>query len=179
MPRICVPVGIACLGAAAAFAVPAHAADTRCDHRFGAVSIQDDVIVPPGATCRLAGTRISGDVTVRPGGTLLVWGARITGDLEARRHARITVAPRGRAATRVHGDVLLARGRRTTVARAVVSGDVVLVGSRGRATITGNVVTGMLRCRLNVPAPVGGGNRVEGGGTGQCVGLTIAPSGPR
>jgi hypothetical protein len=46
-----------------------------------------------------------------------------------------------------------------------------LTGNRAPITINGNVVRGVLACTDNDPAPTGSGNRLRGGGTGQCADL--------
>jgi len=67
---------VAVLGAA-----PGARADliTYCVGTGGAVTVPNDLYVPPGESCALTGTTITGNVTVAAGGNLVVSGGHISG----------------------------------------------------------------------------------------------------
>jgi hypothetical protein len=58
----------------------------------------------------------------------------------------------------------------------VFAGGLSLTGNHTPATVSDNVVRGALACADNDAAPTGSGNRLRGGGTGQCAELA-APAG--
>jgi hypothetical protein len=68
---------VAVLGAA-----PGASADliTYCVGTGGAVTVPNDLYVPPGESCALTGTTITGNVTVAAGGNLVVSGGHISGE---------------------------------------------------------------------------------------------------
>jgi hypothetical protein len=68
----------------------AYADDRICRGTIGAQHLDDNVIVPKGATCTLVGTRIDGNVFVRGDATLFAKG-RIDVAM-ARRDSRPTTA---------------------------------------------------------------------------------------
>lgn len=55
----------------------AHADDRTCRGSIGTAQVDDNVIVPRGATCTLNGTRVDGNVEVRSGATLIARGVRV------------------------------------------------------------------------------------------------------
>jgi hypothetical protein len=52
-----------------------------------------------------------------------------------------------------------------------VSGNVIVRDNQAEAEISDNDIAGNLQCSGNVPAPTGGGNRVQGNTEGQCRGF--------
>lgn len=157
-------------GLTLATSAPAHADDRVCRGTIGARTIDDNVVVPRGATCRLLGTRVGGNVEVRAGGTLRAEGVRVDGNIQAQGARRVAVIPNGTRRAVVEGNIQLSKGGRLggVITRAVVDGDIQLVANRGRFTVRRNVVDGNLQCSKNQPRPVGGKNRVEGDKQGQC-----------
>ena len=73
----------ATVGMVIAGAGPASAA-TVCNGTLGAVTIEDSLTVPSGATCTLNGTNVHGDVIVEGNGALKASGAVISGKVKAR-----------------------------------------------------------------------------------------------
>jgi cytoskeletal protein CcmA (bactofilin family) len=53
---------------------------TYCVGTGGAVTVPNDLYVPPGESCALTGTTITGNVTVAAGGNLVVAGGHISGE---------------------------------------------------------------------------------------------------
>ena len=150
-------------------ASPAQADDRRCVGRIGAVSIDKDVVVPEGRTCRLIGTRIDGNVKVRSGALLIARKVRVDGNIQAAGAKRVVVEPRSGKRSRVEGSIQLKNGRRGgEIRKVVVGGDIQLFSNRGRFGVRRNVVDGNLQCKSNKPRPVGGGNRVHGNKEDQC-----------
>src|ERR687895_355923 len=139
----------AALAAAGALlaASPAQADDRRCDGLIGPETVPGGVVVPDGEVCELAGTRVIGSVRVGTGAALFAQGIALSGNLDVRADA----------------DVSLDQGE--------IAGNVKAVGNRGFTEIGDNDVGGNLTCFANDPAPVGGGNRVEGNREGQCAAL--------
>ncbi|THV13024.1 hypothetical protein E9934_10745 [Nocardioides caeni] len=152
---------------------PAYADDRVCRGAIGARTIDDNVVVPRGATCRLIGTRVEGNVLVKSGGTLRAEGVRVDGNIQAQGARRVVVIPRADRRSVVKGNIQLTSGGRLggVVQRSVVDGDIQLFSNRGRFVVRGNVVDGNLQCKSNTPRPTGGNNRVEGNKEGQCRGL--------
>lgn len=152
-------------------AAPAHADDRRCTGTIRAVSIDDNVIVPAGATCTLLGTRIDGNVEVKRNGTLIARGVRVDGNIEADDFKRVVVGVRtvngGLARSVVGGNIDLDDGGNGDLRRIRIDGNIELDDS-ARFVIQRNVVDGNLICSGNRPAPTGGGNVVEGDKEGQC-----------
>lgn len=87
MKRLILPVVLAVLSFAALSVPAAVAGDTTCAGTVGATTIGavtvDNVVVPPGAFCRLVGTQVRGNVKVLEGATFESWGANIHGDVQA------------------------------------------------------------------------------------------------
>lgn len=182
---------------AALVGAPAAVADDRiCSGTIGAISTDDNIVVPGGASCRLEGTRTGGNVLIRGGGTLTALGVRVDGNIQGERHARVTVAPLGAGRPLIDGNIQLERGGPARVDRATIDGNLQVEGANGRQTATGNVIDGdlqafgnrggfeitgnrihgNLQCSGNVPAPHGGQNTVAGDREGQCA--TLAPRPP-
>lgn len=175
-------VGVSVLLASA----DALAADRVCRGRIGAVDI-DNVFVPDGATCRLVGTRVGGNVEVGTGSTLVATGVDVDGNVQAEGSASVYV----RGGSFVGGSVQIVQGLEALIADSVIGGDVLFddqssrvgavrndVGGNiqafqntGGVLVRDNVVDGNLQCTGNQPAPVGGGNDVQGSKENQCAAL--------
>lgn len=108
----------------------------QCDGTLGAVTVEE-VNVPQGATCVLAGTRVEGNVRVRRDATLQTSGAVVDGDIQAEDARRVET----RAGTRVVGNVQVKRRAVADLAATVVDGDV-QVEEAGASLIAGNVDVG-------------------------------------
>lgn len=160
-------------GLLATTAAPAQADDRVCRGTIGATTIDDNIVVPKNATCRLKGTRVEGNVEVRKGGKLVARGVRVDGNIQAQNARRVVVAPLKGARSQVEGNIQLKKGRKAggKIARVVVDGDIQLFNNKGRFVVRGNVVDGNLQCKSNKPKPRGKNNKVEGNKEGQCAQL--------
>jgi hypothetical protein len=174
-PTLAVALAPVAMTAALLAAPPAYADDRTCRGSIGGAQVDDNVIVPRGATCRLNGTRVDGNVEVKSGATLVARGVRVGGNIQAENHDRVVVKPRkvdGRVVkSRVGGSIQLVQGGGGKLLRNVVDSDVQLFSNDGRFTVRGNVVGGNLQCKSNQPEPRGGNNRVQGNKEDQCRGL--------
>lgn len=164
-------------GLTVAVAAPAHADDRRCTGTIRAVAIDDNVVVPAGATCTLVGTRIDGNVIVKRNAKLVARGVRVEGNIQAENHRRVEVLPRtvNRKVVRsvIDGSIQLKQGGGGEVRRTRTNGDIQLFSNTrgGRFEVFNNIVDGNLQCKSNSPKPVGKGNRVNGNKEGQCRGF--------
>lgn len=152
-----------------AVAAPAATTDERtCRGTIGARSLDVDIRVPSGATCRLNGTRVDGNVKVYSRATLIATGVRVGGNIQAD-NAKSVVVTR----SRVEGSVQLKQGRigPINLTRNTVDSDIQLFTNSGKSTVLRNVVGGNLQCKSNRPRPTGGANRVEGNKEDQCARL--------
>lgn len=153
----------------------AYADDRICRGMIGQQHLDGDVIVPKGATCTLAGTRVDGNVLVRGNATLVAKGVRVGGNIQAENHQRVVVRDRpvdGKVTkSRIEGSIQLKQGGGGTLLRTVVNADIQLFSNDGEFDVRGNRVGGNLQCKSNDPKPVGGNNTVEGNKEDQCKGL--------
>lgn len=142
--------------------------------RVGAIVV-DNVEVPSGMTCRLAGTQVRGSVQVAPGGILVANAVQVAGNVQgdAARHVEVTGT-----STRISGGVELEGGGSATLSGVQVAGDVFVNGlsdvvvlrsnrvggnlqvqdGLGGGEVAGNRVTGNLQCSGNLPAPLASNN---------------------
>jgi len=160
---------LCCIGPLGAAAAPAAPNDERtCRGTIGAQSLDVDIRVPSGATCRLNGTRVDGNVKVYRGATLIATGARVGGNIQAE-NAKSVVVSR----SRVGGSIQLKQGRvgPINLTRNTVDSDIQLFSNVGKSVVLRNVVGGNLQCKSNRPRPTGGGNLVEGDKEDQCARL--------
>jgi hypothetical protein len=175
-------MGMVGLGLAAP--TPASAEDVSCDGTIGAVVVEG-VVVPEGASCTLAGTRVRGSVTVLDDATLDASDVRVGGNVQADGAASIVID----GASRVAGNVSVDDGGSAAVSGVRIGGNLVFTdnagpvsadanlvvgsvqvdGNTGGVTITANRIGNNLVCRNNAPAPTGGGNQVGGNRRGQCA----------
>jgi len=155
-----------CAGVFGAAAAPAATNDERtCRGTIGARSLDVDIRVPSGATCRLKGTRVDGNVKVYRNATLVATGVRVGGNIQAENAKSVVVT-----GSRVGGSVQLKQGRigPINLTRNTVDSDIQLFSNRGKSVVSRNVVDGNLQCKSNRPRPTGGANRVEGNKEDQC-----------
>jgi hypothetical protein len=138
---------------------------------IGAVTV-DNVKVPAGTSCRLAGTVVLGSVQVETGAVLLAGnGVNIVGNVQGQGAAHVQVTG---SASRVGGNFELEGGGSAALADAQVRGNVVFNGladvfslanasvsggvqatdNRGGGSVAGNRITGNLQCFGNLPAPI-------------------------
>lgn len=160
------------VGGLLATAAPAQADDRVCRGSIDAVTVDDNVVVPRGATCVLTGTVVKGNVEVKKGGVLRARGVTVDGNIQAEDARRVIVRAHDGTRSVVEGNIQLEDGRRGgKVLRTVVDGDIQLFDNDGRFVVRGNVVDGNLQCKSNDPKPRGGNNRVAGDKEGQCRAL--------
>lgn len=166
--------------------IPASSEERVCRGRIGAVTL-DNIRVPPGATCTLTGTRAKGTVKVERNATLNAREVVVIGNVQAENAKLVRVIRQ----SRVGGSVQVKQGGGATVAdsridsdiqyetnrtqlralRNRVGGNIQVFQNRGGVEIRRNRVDGNLQCKANRPAPVGGGNIVQGSKEDQCARL--------
>jgi hypothetical protein len=149
---------VAVLGAA-----PGARADliTYCVGTGGAVTVPNDLYVPPGESCALTGTTITGNVTVAAGANLVVSGGHISGEARIAADGYLDAT-----STAIGGPVELASGGYGVFLNGAQSGPVT-VRAKGsspidsflfveRTTIAGNVAAGAGEVRLDRTTQVEG-----------------------
>ena len=177
----------ACAGAAVlCLPAVASAEETTCRGTLAAVTV-DNLRVPDGATCVLNNTRVKGTVKVESDAALRAFGIRVVGNVQGEDARKVAV----RDGSRIGGSVQVEQGgkgrvsgskvksdiqfdQNTGALRAAnnkVGGSIQVIGNDALATITANRVDGNLQCKENEPAPVGGGNIVQGNKEDQCEAL--------
>ena len=139
--------GVSAFGLATA--APAATTDERtCRGTIGARSIDGDVRVPRGTTCRLNGTRVDGNIKVYRNATLVATRVRVGGNVQAENAKRVVVT-----GSRVGGSIQLKQGGSVNLTRNTVDSDIQLFSNRGRSVVLRNVVGGNLQCKSNRPRP--------------------------
>lgn len=109
----------------------------RCNGTLAAVTV-DDVFVPIGATCTLAGTRVRGNVTVSFDGSLAANGARISGSVQADDARSVALI----ANSSVTGDVQVKRRALARIENSAVGGNVQIEEAGASLTTFDSRVTG-------------------------------------
>lgn len=194
MRRLFLFLSVAVIGAA--IYAPAAVADDRiCNGTIGAISTDDNIVVPAGGSCRLEGTQTDGNVLVHGNASLTALGVRVGGNIQGERHRAVTVLARGNTRSVVDGNIQLERGGPGRVDSAVldgnlqveeangrqaaignvIGGDLQAFGNRGGFEIRSNRISGNLQCSGNAPPPHGGDNSVSGDREGQCARLNSTP----
>jgi hypothetical protein len=181
-------VCLAVVAIATAGALPAAAAaeERTCRGEIGARTL-DNVRVPQGAECVLAGTKVEGTVKVERNATLRARDVRVIGNVQGENARRVNVVRdsrvggsvqvvQGRAArvraSRINEDILYDDNNAFLhVLRNHVGGDVQAFQNTGGVEIRDNVIDGNLQCKENDPRPTGGGNQVGGNKEDQCARL--------
>jgi cytoskeletal protein CcmA (bactofilin family) len=164
----------------------ALAEERVCRGTIGAATV-DNLRVPQDATCTLNGTYVKGTVKVEKGATLKAFGIRVVGNVQAENARKVVVREgsriggsvqivQGGAAkilgNRINGDILFDdQGRALTANRNVIGGNLQAFQNTGGVEIRKNRIDGNLQCKENSPAPVGGGNIVQGNKEDQCKSL--------
>jgi hypothetical protein len=171
---------------AATMFVPAGIASAEervCRGTIGAATV-DNLRVPQGATCRLNETFVKGTVKVERRATLRAFGIRVVGNVQAENALRVIVRDGSRVGgsvqivqggaarilgNRINGDILFDEQDLALAAnRNVIGGDLQAFQNTGGVEIRNNRIDGNLQCKENRPAPVGGGNIVQGNKEDQC-----------
>ena len=63
------------------------AANFRCDSTFTGITVDDDLVVPPGATCSVTGATVEDDIEVLANGTLVATDTTVGEDVQIHRDA--------------------------------------------------------------------------------------------
>lgn len=152
---------------AAALGIPpiSYSGEYVCVGALGPVRA-DNILVPPGHTCELVGTRIKGGIKVEDGATLHASGINVQGSLQAKKAADVVVTNSAFA-----GGVQVEEGVAARLASSRVGSGVKFEKNTGTLVISNNTVNGNLQCKENSQAPTGGGNVVSGNKEDQCAGL--------
>jgi hypothetical protein len=164
----CLVLGAGLVSAAVGVS-PARAEERSCRGTMGATTV-DNLRVPSGATCTLAGTKVKGTLKVERGATLKASSIRVVGNVQAEnaRHVKVT-------GSHIGGSVQIVQSRNgATVSKLhgnTVKQDVQYFENRGAISITSNRINGNLQCKANNPRPTGGGNVVGGNKQDQCARL--------
>lgn len=146
----------------------ATAGDTEC---VGALTgPQENVVVPPGAACTLAGAMVQGNVKALEGSTLFVFASTVQGDVQGDKAREVRVqfesqvvgdvqvkgtAPDSFNAVdinvRVGGDVQFEESQGIVfVDAAQIAGDVDVIKHAGRVEVEFNAVGGEVKIEDNV-----------------------------
>jgi hypothetical protein len=137
--------------------------DVACTGVVANVSV-DNVVVPEGAVCVLAGTQVRGNVLAKPGSTLQVSpGTQVFGNVEAKQGARLFVSP-----SKFGGHVKCDGCLVVSISSSLIGGNLQSVGAAGafvfRTDVGGNVeivgTTGVAPVMLS-QAVVGGDVKLE------------------
>ena len=160
----------------------AQAEETTCRGTIGARTV-DNLRVPQGEACTLNGTRVKGTIKVERDATLKASQVTVIGNVQAENHKFVSLA-----GSRIGGSVQFDQGGAFNVATTKVTGSIQVKANSGESrlraytvnadiqvfshrdgiNIANNRVDGNLQCRENVPAPIGGGNTVQGNKEDQC-----------
>jgi hypothetical protein len=148
---------------AALTGTPAGAAlVTHCIGTGGAVTVPNDLYVPAGESCDLAGTTITGNVSVAAGANLVIDGGRIDGEVRVAANGYLDAS-----SSTVGGAVILAAGGYGLYLRQAETGSV-SVRPKGTATIDGFLfaedtkITGSVNAQAG-EVRLGAGSEVSGG----------------
>jgi hypothetical protein len=143
MKRLVFPTTLA-LGIALLTPLTATADDLECAGTLGAVQV-DNVIVPAGATCNLAGTRVQGNIKVGTNATLVTNTALINGNVQGDGFRNVFLG----VGTEVRGNVELKHGRRTDIRNSVLRQNLVLENNRAKIVVRVTSVGGNLQAFKN------------------------------
>ena len=172
LSKLCA-LALAAIGAASIHGV-AHAEETTCTGRIGAVAL-DNVFVPDGASCVLDRTRLNGNLVVGRGASVQAGGVTINGSVQAEGASAvgvggfssvggsIQIVQGGSASieqTRINGDLLFdSNVAPLSATRNRIGGNLQAFQNLGGVNLVGNTINGNLQCKENIPAPTGRGNR--------------------
>ncbi len=164
--------------------------DFQCTGAVGALT-KENVNVPSGATCTLAGTIVQGNIIVGTGSTLNASGVKVDGNVQAEGSTKVTV----KANSTVGGNIQVKQGGGAFVdqvkvtgdiqfesntaefnaSRNTVGGNIQVFSNSGGASIIDNRIDGNLQCKSNFPAPTGARNQAQSL-EDQCAGFGGAPT---
>ena len=121
-------VGLTAAGLAAA--APANAAlVTYCIGTGGAVTVPNDLYVPPNESCALTGTTITGNVSVAAGANLVVAGGHVSGNVSVASNGYLDASD-----SAVGGTVVVASGGYGVYLKSASTG-AITVRAKGATTV--------------------------------------------
>ncbi len=109
----------------------------RCNGTLAAITV-DNVFVPRGATCTLAGTQVRGNVQVSIDGAIIANGARISGSVQAEDARSVVIA----ANTNIVGDVQVKRRATTRIEASTIRGNLHIEETGASVTASDSRVDG-------------------------------------
>jgi hypothetical protein len=124
--------------------ITAKADDLECSGTLGELVV-DNLIVPPAASCNLAGTRVQGNINVGTNATLIANNAVITGNVHATGFRSVFLGQ----GTEVNGNVELKNGRRGDIRNSTVRQNLVFENNRGKLIVRVVSVGGSLHAVHN------------------------------
>ena len=139
--------------------------NVTCTTSLGAITV-NNLTVPQGFACTLAGTLVEGTVKVEAGATLDASSISVDGNLQADGAASVNVS-----GSTIGGSLQVVKGGASLLSSSFVDGDVQFFENNGGLVISNNTIGGNLQCKENDPAPTGGGNIVQGNKEDQCSDL--------
>lgn len=150
---------------------PALANGKRCQGTLSGGQY-NQIVVPAGALCTLAGVRSDGDVKVAKGASLSAQRARVGGNIQADGARSVQVSGGS-----VYGDIQAKQGgdvrvdgmridgnlqiEQNAIIAHVIDGDLQVFKNRGDVRIRGNAINGNLQCKENRVGVTGQGNRAD------------------
>lgn len=144
----------------------------------------DNLLVPANTSCNLNNVRVQGTIKVATNATLTALRVIVIGNIQAENAQQVNVLD----GSRIGGSVQVKQGGGATVSSSIidsdiqydsnvsllqalhnqVGGNVQVFQNSGGVEIEGNTIGGNLQCKENMPAPIGGGNVVNGDKEDQC-----------
>jgi subtilisin family serine protease len=149
---------------AAALGIPI-VGEYRCTGTARAVTA-DNLLVPPGHTCDLAGARIKGSVKVEDGATLIASDIYVKGSIQAKKAASVDINN-----STIGGSFEMEEGGSALLHESQVTGDAKFIKNTASLMISNNTIGGNMQCKENNLMPSGGGNLVLGNKEEQCADL--------
>jgi cytoskeletal protein CcmA (bactofilin family) len=146
-----------------------------------------DLKIAEDTHCTLTNVRIRGDLELGRGSTVIAAELRVDGDIEGKSANVLKLT-----SSRVDGDIQFEDGGSVEVRQTEIDGNLQLESNHGSLhvegnrvegnvqvfknrggpfTISDNGIGGHLQCKENEPAPIGGGNVVDGEKEDQCRNL--------
>ena len=141
----------------------AQAAERQCVGAIGPETVRGDLVVPAGATCDLAGTRVRGSVYVREEAELVAEQAEVRGSIEAEQGALVDLLE-----TSVGGTFTLRDAFRTVVESGSIGGSLEATGGPF-VILLGTTIGGNVKVADGTASVFGDGLEVNG--TLEAVGL--------
>jgi CSLREA domain-containing protein len=163
------------IDAAVALGLPrlAPMGDLLCQGSIGAAWVSN-VIVPPGASCTLNGTRIMSNVKVEPGASLSASGISVGGNLDSLNATLVALS-----SSVVAGSAQLKEGQAATFDHVHIAGTLQLEKNSGAIQLADTIIGGDLQAKENsggltlVSNDIGNAQLEKNSGTLQITGTII------